>query len=133
MKPSSSLDVSYQLYQLGREAMEQRNLAVAVALFRSSSELCPHFKTFELLGECLLELPDRLSEAVVFLAAAAGLGNKSSRSFFLLARALSLQGNVQSAIEKLAIAIEMQPEYKAAVQLRDELRSRLHENGEARG
>ena len=126
MKPPSSMELSSQLYQSGREAMEQAQFDVAVALLRSSAELCPHFKTLELLGECLLELPGRSSEATLFLAAAAGLGNKSSRSFFLLARALSLQGDIQGAIEKLDIAIEIQPQYKAAIQLRGELRNRTH-------
>jgi tetratricopeptide (TPR) repeat protein len=126
MKSPSSMELSSQLYQAGREAMEQRQFDDAVVLLRSSAELCPHFKTLELLGECLLELPGRSSEATLFLAAAAGLGNKSARSFFLLARALSLQGNIQAAIEKLDIAIEIQPQYRAAIQLRDELQNRTH-------
>ncbi len=103
--------------------MERREFAEAAALFRSSVELSPHFKTLELLGECLLESGDRSSDAIVFLAAAAGLGHKSFRSYFLLARALALRGQMREAIEKLDIAIELHPDFRAAVELRNALKS----------
>jgi tetratricopeptide (TPR) repeat protein len=92
------------------------------ALLRCSVELSPHFKALELLGECLLESHNVSSEAIVFLAAAAGLGNRSFRSSFLLARALSSRGKIREAIEKLDAAIELNPQYRAAVELRDELK-----------
>ena len=117
----SKEELSSELYQRGREAMEQHQNSEAAALFRSSISLRPHSKSLELLGECLLEMKSAPEEAIVFLAAAAGLGNKASRAFFLLARALSSQGMRQDAIEKLEIAIEMQPQFRAAIELRDAL------------
>ena len=120
MNSETLMDVSTQLYQRGRDAMEKHEYEVAAALFHSSSGVFPHFKSLELFGECLLEL-GRSREAVVPLAAAAGLGNKASRALFLLARALSQQGRTQDAIEKLDLAIAVQPQFKAAIQLREQL------------
>lgn len=116
----AGMQLASDLYQRAREAMDRKELEEAIALFRCSAELCPHFKTLELLGECLLELRNT-SESIIFLAAAAGLGNRAYRAFFLLARALSLHGEISSAIEKLDLAIELQPSFRAAIELRDEL------------
>jgi len=114
-------DWSFQLYELGREAMVRREYEAALAFLRSSVELLPHFKTLELLGECLLESGHVSSEAVTILAAAAGLGNRAFRSYFLLARALHVCGRTKEALEKLDIALVLQPDFKAAAQLREEL------------
>jgi tetratricopeptide (TPR) repeat protein len=121
--------LSSELYQRGREAMDLHKYEEAAALFRSSVELRPHFKALELLGECLLEGEHASSEAIVVLAAAAGLGNQSSRSLFLLAKALSLTGNLQDAIQKLDLAIEINPQFKAAILLRSDLRARSTSGG----
>ncbi len=44
------------LYNGGRTAMEKGEFARAVEMLKRSAELLPHFKTFESVGECLLEL-----------------------------------------------------------------------------
>jgi tetratricopeptide (TPR) repeat protein len=118
-------ELSSDLYQRGREAMQRSEFEQAAALFRCSVELSPHFKTLELLGECLLESGNVSSEVILYLAAAAGLGNKSFKSYFLLARALEARGKLTEAIEKLDVAIEIHPQFKAAVEYRDLLQKRL--------
>jgi tetratricopeptide (TPR) repeat protein len=120
---------SGDLYERGREAMERREFEQAAALFRRSIELDPHFKTLELLGQCLLESTPASSEAIVCLAASAGLGRRAFKSFYLLARALASRGDLTRAIEKLDVAIELHPQYKAAVEYRDELRKHLSDSG----
>jgi len=102
-------------------AMDRKDLASAAVFLHCSNELYPHFKALELLGECLLELPGSTSEAIITLSAAVGLGNNASTSLFLLARGLLSQGRLQDALEKLDLAIAMQPHFKAAVGLRNEL------------
>jgi len=113
------------LYQLGREAAQRHEVEKAVELFRRSIEFGPHFKTLELLGELLLESQGPSSEAVVLLAAAAGLGIKQSRPLFLLATALARRGQINDALETLDRAIEIQPNYKRALELREELKAKL--------
>jgi tetratricopeptide (TPR) repeat protein len=77
---------AHDLYAQGRSVMESGDIEAALERFRQSIRIFPHFKTLELLGECLL-LKNQHSEAIVYLAAAAGLGLKQSRSRFLLAKA----------------------------------------------
>jgi hypothetical protein len=47
------LEEASRLYGRGRAQMDAGALEEAVALFRESVALEPHFKTLELLGECL--------------------------------------------------------------------------------
>src|SRR5689334_19985164 len=79
-------EYSFVLYQTGWQLMQSRRFADACDPFRQSSILCPHFKTFELWGECLLRM-GRASEAVPPLAAATTL-NHGVRAASLLADAL---------------------------------------------
>jgi tetratricopeptide (TPR) repeat protein len=83
------------LYRLGREAMEAGSLEAAVVLFDESIAVWPHFKTLELLGECLLRL-GRLREAVVPLAAATAL-HVEARAPALLAQAYLQLGQFPEA------------------------------------
>jgi tetratricopeptide (TPR) repeat protein len=122
MSDSISVDeLSTELYQQGRAQMELNKYESAAALFQRSIALRPNFKTLELLGECLLETDSKASEAVVALAAAVGLGNKAFRALLLLAKALAVTGRTKDAIEKLDLAIEINPNFKAATLLRTEL------------
>ena len=79
-------DASRLLYTKGRVLMQSGQLEAAVQAFEQSVAILPHFKTLELLGECLLEL-GRPVAAIVPLAAASHL-NKQVRAPALLARAL---------------------------------------------
>lgn len=107
-------------YHRGREAMNAGELETAIRMFRSSMDASPHFKTAELLGECLLNT-GRPLEAIVFLACAAGLGTKQSRSRFLLAQALEAVGDYQDALIKLQEALAMNPRYKQARELQSRI------------
>jgi len=68
-------DRSHALYDEGRALIEVGDLQQAVERLKQSVELGPHFKTLELLGECLLKLRRPL-EAIVPLAAASTLNNQ---------------------------------------------------------
>jgi tetratricopeptide (TPR) repeat protein len=111
---------SSSLYFEGKSAMKAGDLDTAIDLFKQSINLSPHFKTLELLGECLL-LRNELPEAIIYLAAAAGLGNNQFRSRFLLSQALLKSREKSNAIEKLKEALAINPNYKAAKKLLDTL------------
>jgi len=106
----------YILYQEGRNAMEKGDFATAAEMLKRSAETTPHFKTYECIGECLLE-EGKFREAVFYLSAAAGLGNKSFRSYYFLAKALLELGNLELAKIKLNQALSIKPDYRSAKDL----------------
>lgn len=109
-------DENYVLYQEGRSAMKSGDFDVAIKKLQKSADLAPHFKTLESVGECFLEQKN-YSQAIIYLAASAGLGNKPSRPYFLLAKALLAFGEKEKAIDKLNEVLEINPNYKAAKNL----------------
>lgn len=102
--------------------MDRGDLTSAVEYFKRSLAFDPHFKTFELLGTALRDL-QRPHEAVVYLAAAAGLGNRQFRARYLLAQVLVELGAIDWAVVKLEEAIELNADYRAARELLDRIRT----------
>lgn len=113
-------EAANQLYDEARRFLEAGSRDAAMKLFRDSLEAFPHFKSAELLSECLLESGNP-AEAAVYAAAAIGLGRRQTRARFLLARALIQLGEVDDAREKLVEALDLNPHYKAARELHDSL------------
>ena len=124
------LDESSKLYFEARTAIEANDLSLALEKLRSSAALLPHYKTYELLGECLLQRSEPV-EAVLYLSAAAGLANKQTRCRYLLAQALVrlTPSREVDAIEKLQEALALNPQYKAARQLLEEIMQRRSDKG----
>jgi hypothetical protein len=118
----SAADEAYRLYTQARAALDKGDREAGIRLLRQAGSLAPHFKTFELLGEALIEHQE-YREAVMYLAAAVGLGNKPFRAHYLLARALMnlRPAWVTDATEQLQRALQVNPNYKAARALLDEL------------
>lgn len=114
-------EASQKSYDAGRSAMEADDFESAIVAFTESLAHAPHPKTFELLGECLMQR-DRPHDALVYLAAAVGLGRNAFRARFLLARALIAVGEHQKAIEHLEDLIEANPTYKSARELLESLK-----------
>jgi lipopolysaccharide biosynthesis regulator YciM len=88
----------------------------AVELFHRSAVASPHFKTYELLGECYVHLK-RLTETIPFLAAATTL-NRGVRAPALLAEAWLALGRHREAVETADIALSRDPKNKAALRVR---------------
>ena len=103
------------LYEEGRVSMAEGRLEAAVDAFEESVLLAPHFKTLELLGECLLR-SGRTTEAVVPLAAATAL-NRQVRAPAMLAHALLLIGDRNSARRVAQDALEREPNNRIALQV----------------
>jgi tetratricopeptide (TPR) repeat protein len=115
----------YRLYKDGRNAMARGEITDAIALLLKAASLEPHAKTYQVLGECLLQ-DGKLLDAILYLAASAGLGSRESRSHYLLAQALIRLGNdhLVDAAQQLQRAIELNPSYKSARDLLEELSSK---------
>jgi len=109
------MNEGYELYEKGRQAMQDDKLNDAVRLFQESNLLSPHFKTFELLGECLLKLK-RYNEAVGPLAAAVAL-NKGVRAPSLLAEVFFVIGENSDAREFAELALSRDPNNKKAKEI----------------
>lgn len=102
--------------------MDRGDFTTAVAYLQRALAQRPHYKTMELLGTALREL-QRPEEALVYLAAAAGLGNRQFRARYLLAEVLASLGLTEDAIVKLEEAIELNPNYRAARELLERIRT----------
>jgi tetratricopeptide (TPR) repeat protein len=115
---------SFRLYEEGRAAMDAGDHRLAIERFKQSSGIKPHYKTYELLGEVLLTT-GAYQEAVLYLSAASGLGNREFRSRYLLAKALlTLDPNfAHEAVLKLKEAIGINSRYNSATNLLEEILS----------
>jgi tetratricopeptide (TPR) repeat protein len=116
----SDFGPSFDKYLEGRSAMDQADLSRAIELFEESVRLSPHFKTLELLGECRLK-NHQPSEAILPLAAAVGLGTNAFRAMYLLAKAYSDVGNKESALKYADRALQINPDFKNARELKESL------------
>lgn len=112
------MDLSHTLYTQAREAMDAGDLPRAIDRFQGSAMVHAHPKTYELLGECHLRQGD-LPNAILYLSAASGLGNRQFRSRYLLAQALEARGEPLRAVQKLDEALAAQPCYRSARELRE--------------
>lgn len=100
------------LFYEGRRLMESGDFASAVGAFRQSADSMPHYKTLQLLGDCLLRL-GHAKEAVIPLAAATGL-NRQPLAPVLLAEALMAIGDFNGAESAAQNAYERAPDYRRA-------------------
>src|SRR4051812_12525350 len=66
----------YSLFQAGRDAFDRADYEHALNLFQQSLASAIHFKTLEMIGDCLCHL-GRFREAIIPLAAASGQRPKS--------------------------------------------------------
>jgi len=117
-------DASHEAYNAGRALMESGKYLEAVEVFERSAAAFPHFKTLELLGECKLLVGDPLG-AIIPLAAALGLGTNAFRSAYLLSKAFAEIGVIHDAIIYVDRAIEMNSQYKRALEFRQSLKNQL--------
>lgn len=107
---------SAQLYNHARELMDAGRVEDAIVVFQKSAANSPHFKTYELIGECYTKL-GLLADAVPFLAAATTL-NRGVRAPSLLAEVWHMLGRHQEAIEAADIALLRDPQNSKALKLR---------------
>lgn len=96
-----------QLHYAARGLMDTGEYAEAAALLEASTKLDTHYKTIELLGECLWQM-GRLRDAVLPLAAATTL-NRQPRAPALLAQIFLELGDVRQAREMAELALERNP------------------------
>ncbi len=108
-----------ELYYQAREAMDAGQLEAAVGLFQQSIDAHPHFKSLELLGQCLIAL-GRPQEAIVPLAAAATLNN-GVRAPALLAELFWELGEKTDAGQLAEIALARDPNNKKARAVKEKL------------
>jgi tetratricopeptide (TPR) repeat protein len=110
-------------YHQGRQAMEACKIEDAIRLLRQSIAEWPHFKTLELLGECLLRL-EQPRDAIVPLAAATAL-HRQAHAPTLLARAFLALGTYRDAFDQAEEALRRDPGNKEALEVRQIARQHL--------
>lgn len=97
----------------------------AVTLFAQSTRISPHFKSLELLGECLINI-GRLQEAIVPLAAATTL-NAGVRAPALLAEVFLRLNQLVDAERIAELALTRHPANKTARKVKDALADALEQ------
>ncbi len=112
-------DDAQSIYQKARKAFDAGEFAEAAALFQKSIILMPHFKAFELLGECFIKL-DRLTEAVGPLAAATIL-NRQVRAPSLLCEVFFQLGERTAAARFCRLALKRDPHNRKALAVQKKL------------
>lgn len=110
-----SYERSRALYMRAREHYDRKDWSSAIAVFQQSAREHPHFKTYELWGESLLEVED-LTGAVMLLAAASAL-NRGPRAPVLLARAFLAMGKLDDARHWVNESLQRVPDYGPAREL----------------
>ena len=121
------LEEASRLYGRGRQRMDAGALEEAVVLFEQSVALEPHFKTLELLGECLDRL-GRVREAIVPLAAATTL-NAQVRAPALLADVFLRLEQFEDARAMAELALARDPANRAARRVRTAVRDHTGDDG----
>ena len=114
---------SLEIYEYAREAMDEQNYLKAIELFEKSWLMEPNYKTALLLGECMVK-EGRLSEAVLYLAAATSL-NRQGVAPGQLAEVWFELGDLGRAKEMADLALQRQPHYKRAKVLAERLEELL--------
>jgi uncharacterized protein HemY len=112
---------AHQRYEEARRLMDGGAFEQAARLFEQSAVESPHFKTYELLGECCMYL-EQWTRAVLYLSAATTL-NRGVRAPSLLAEAWLAIGRRTEAGEAADIALSCDPKNKTALAVRERLRS----------
>lgn len=100
-------------YQIGREFMDSGCYEDAIERFNASLGASVHYKTLQLIGECLLHL-GRSKDAIVPLAASVGL-NSHFRQKILLAEAMLQIGKPREAMGYAQAALDEAPGNRMAL------------------
>ncbi len=110
--------------------MEAGAFEQAADLFDSSAVQSPHFKTYELLGECYMRLR-RFTEAIPYLAAATTL-NHGARAPSLLAEAwlaIDRRDKAVEAVEAADLALSRDSKNKIAFRVREIAATKVDKKG----
>ena len=110
---------SYEIYKAAKVEMEAGHYDEAIELFRQSVAVEPHFKAFELMGECMVKL-GRSAEAVGPMAAAVAL-NDGVRAASLLADIFMDMGKTLEAKRMAEMALQRDPSNRTARRIQSEL------------
>lgn len=110
------IDKDQRLYFQGRDALAKGDFGSAIEYFKESINCLPHFKTYESIGVCFMNLND-YPNAAIYLSAAVGIAPNQSRPLYLLAMTLTNIGEIDAAREKLLRALAINPHYKSAKDL----------------
>jgi tetratricopeptide (TPR) repeat protein len=106
---------AYELYCVAQKTMSQGNYNDAIVILQKSATLNPHYKTLELLGECLV-MAGQYCNAIIPLAAATTL-NPQPRSTLLLSNAFMSLGEMSKALKMAQLAHDRNPNYGEAEKL----------------
>jgi tetratricopeptide (TPR) repeat protein len=112
---------AHQFYEEARRRLDAGLISEATELFLRSANARPHFKTYELLGECYMR-QKLYMQAIPYLAAATTL-NRGVRAPSLLAETCFEVGKLDWAKEASKIALARDANNKSAKAMKEKLNS----------
>ena len=114
----------YYLYLNGLVEYEKGCYADAICYFERSNEIEEHFKCYERLYCCWLQLGDS-RKAFSCIEKAYQLNPKNDKTAFEYAKMLAESGNYELAQKVLSDIIQRNPTYKKAADLADSIKKNV--------
>lgn len=113
-------ETSHLQYIEAKIAYEEKRYEDAVLLLRQSASLHAHFKTYELIGQSLIEMND-YKNAQEALENAYQLNSRSNKTAVLLAQCLIKSGDAERAKKILNDTLDRNSSYSPASSLLSKL------------
>lgn len=93
--------------------MEEGDFPEAITLFQDSLNASPHFKTYELLGTCLIEL-GKIQEAIEILSKGTAHYPTRFKTWYLLGEAYLSAQQPKEALSCWHQSVSINPQYHVA-------------------
>ena len=109
-------DEDYYLYLKGKAEFDKKCYETAISYFECSNLIAEHFKYYEMLYCCWMQLGDT-RKAFASIEKAYQINPQNDKTAFEYAVMLAESGNYETAQTVLASIIQRNPTYKKAVAL----------------
>lgn len=102
----------YEDYEDGRNLYGAGKFEEAIRALEKTLKTSPHYKTFEIIGDCYARLDNRTNALTYMLASIAM--HPSPRACYWVSNIFIEIGDKENAVKYLKKAISLQPNYKKA-------------------
>ena len=116
----NSMDRAYRYYLAACTLLECKNASEALELFQKSLALDKHFKTLEKISLCHQQLGS-IDLALEYIESAFNANPRNNKTAYIFAEQLKRNGNTAKAKEVLQFILKVNPSYKKAKMLLNEI------------
>ena len=116
----NSMDRAYRHYLAACTLLECKNVSEALELFQKSLALDKHFKTLGKISLCYQQLGS-IDLALEYIESAFNANPRNNKTAYIFAEQLKRNGNTAKAKEVLQFILKVNPSYKKAEMLLNEI------------